>query len=350
MYGSGPYGESSTLSPPNFYSMKYQDKIYGEIKIDEPLILDLIKSPSLQRIKSISQHGYFEPYFPGTFFSRFEHSVGVFILLKKFGVSLLEQVAGLLHDVSHTVFSHVGDYIFSDGSGQKQNYQDEILKKFIENSEIPGILKKYNINCKEILDDSKFKLKEKELPDLCADRIDYFLREAKNLKRADQKEIDGFINNFEIIDNFWVFKKKDLAKKYAYLFLEINNFFWSGLETAVMLKTIGDLLKYAISKKIIIENDLFTTDEEVLSKIKKAVSKDKKLSFLLDRADNKYKYRISDKNDYDLHAWCKSRVVDPLFLENGSQKRLSETDKEFLILKEKYSKPKEYYIKFLEKR
>lgn len=330
--------------------MEYQGKIYGKTTIEDPVVLELFECPSMQRLKKVSQHGHFEVYFPGTDFSRYEHSLGVFILLKKFNASLPEQISGLLHDVSHTAFSHVADYIFSDGSGEHQNFQDDELENFIEKSEIPEILEKYGIDYKNILDDSKFPLKEKELPDLCADRIDYFLREAKNLKKASQEDIDRFLNNFEIVDNFWVFKDKEIAKKYAYLFLDINNFFWSGLETGVMFKTMGELMKYTIKSGIIKREDLFTTDKEIWEKIRPEAEKDKNLKLLLDRADNKYKYIASDKNDYDLFARCKSRVVNPLFLENGSLKRVSDTDKEFVGLKEKYSKPKEYYIKFLELR
>jgi len=330
--------------------MKYHDRIYGTIEINEPVILDLIESPSVQRMKGVDQHGYFEPYFPGTAYSRFEHSLGVFILLKKFGASLLEQIAGLIHDVSHTVFSHVADYVYSNGSGEKQNFQDEVFEEFIEKSEIPEFFKKYKINYKDILDDSRFPLKEKELPDLCADRIDYFLRESKVTNKATQKEIDEFVDNFTIIDNLWVFKDKNLAKKYAYLFLEINNWFWSGVESAVMFKSTGDLVKYAIDKKILTKEDLFTTDEAVWAKIRPAVEEDDNLKSLVDRANNKFKYKSYSRDDYDLHALCKSRVVDPLFLEDKILKRVSEIDSEFFKLKEKYSKPKEYYIKFLERK
>jgi uncharacterized protein len=330
--------------------MKYKDKIYGETEINEPIILDLIKCPSLQRMKGIDQHGYFEPYFPGTAFSRFEHSVGVFILLKKFKAPLLEQIAGLLHDVSHTAFSHVADYIFHNGSETKHTFQDDCLEEFIEKSEIPTILKKHNIDYRDVIDDSKFPLKEKELPDLCTDRIDYFLRELDATNKTSQEEINSLINNFIIINNFWVFRKKNIAQRYAYLFLKINNWFWSGLETGVMFKTTSDLVKYAIEKGIINKSDLFTTDKQVWAKILPETEKDSNLKFLVDRANNKFEYKSSNQDDYDLKVLVKSRVVDPLFLDGKNLKRVSETNIEFLKQKEKYSKPKEYFIKFLERR
>lgn len=293
--------------------MKYQDRVYGIIEINEPVILDLIEAPSIQRMKGVDQHGYFEPYFPGIAYSRFEHSLGVFGLLKKFKAPLLEQVAGLLHDISHTVFSHVADYVFRNSSGEKQNFQDDCLEEFIKKSEIPKILRKHKINYKDILDDSKFPLKEKELPDLCADRIDYFLRELKVTDKASQEEINEFLDNLTIIDNLWVFKNRQLAKKYAHLFLKINNWFWSGLETAVMFKTMGDLVKYAIDEKILTKDDLFTTDEKVWAKIKPVAAKDDNLKLLVNRANNKFEYESCSKDNYDLHVLCKSRAVDPLF-------------------------------------
>ena len=330
--------------------MFYKDKIYGEIDITEPVILDLINSLSMERLKGVSQHGHYEPYFPKTDFSRFEHSLGVFILLKKYGAPILEQIAGLLHDVSHTAFSHVADYVFHDGSGKYQNFQDEELEGFIGNSEIPGILQKYGINYREVLDDSKHPLKEKELPDLCADRIDYFLREAKNLKKASQEEVDEFLGNFMIVDGFWVFRDRALAKKYAYLFLDVNNSFWANLETGVMFKTMGELLKYAVEKKIIIREDFFRTDREVWDKIRPHQGADSHLKLLLDRADNKYEFTMGGNDNYDLHALCKSRAVDPFFISEEKLTRLSEVDKEFARMKEEASEPKEYYIKFLELR
>ena len=64
--------------------MFYEDKIYGTVEIDEQVVLDIINSPTMQRLKGIDMAGYFHPYFPGGQHSRFEHSVGVYLLLKRF--------------------------------------------------------------------------------------------------------------------------------------------------------------------------------------------------------------------------------------------------------------------------
>ncbi|MBM3255849.1 MAG: HD domain-containing protein [Candidatus Moranbacteria bacterium] len=91
--------------------MIYTDRIYGKIKITEPIILELINCPSIQRLKGIDQAGYSKPWFSGIPRTRFEHSMGVFILLKKYNACLEEQIAGLIHDASHLTFSHAKDML-----------------------------------------------------------------------------------------------------------------------------------------------------------------------------------------------------------------------------------------------
>ncbi|MBI2263045.1 HD domain-containing protein [Candidatus Berkelbacteria bacterium] len=165
--------------------MQIKDRVYGEVEISEPVLLEIINSPTLQRLKEINQAGYFEPHFSGTAHSRFEHSIGVYLLLKMYGALLEEQIAGLIHDVSHSAFSHCIDYVLDAGSEKEHNHQDNVFDEFVRKSEIPGILKKYGLDLEYILDDKNFPLKEKDLPDLCADRIDYSLRTATSFKEIE---------------------------------------------------------------------------------------------------------------------------------------------------------------------
>src|SRR3989338_5650431 len=165
--------------------MNIKDRVYGNVEISEPVLLEIINSPTLQRLKDIDQAGYFEPHFSGTRHSRFEHSVGVCSLLKNYGAPIEEQIAGLIHDVSHSAFSHCIDYVLDVGSEKEHNHQDNVFDEFVRKSEIPEILKKYNLDLDYILDDQNFPLKEKDLPDLCADRIDYSLRTATVFKEIE---------------------------------------------------------------------------------------------------------------------------------------------------------------------
>ena len=92
--------------------MQYEDELYGKVEITEPLLLDLITSDAMQRTKGVSQHGITALIGVTPPFSRFVHSVGTMLLVRRLGANVNEQVAALLHDISHTAFSHVIDFVF----------------------------------------------------------------------------------------------------------------------------------------------------------------------------------------------------------------------------------------------
>ena len=324
--------------------MLIKDRVYGEVDILEPVLIEIINSSALQRLKEIDQAGYFEPHFPGTAHSRFEHSVGVCALLKKYGAPIEEQIAGLIHDVSHSAFSHCIDYVLDVGSQKEQNHQDNIFEEFVKKSQIPAILKKYNFNLEYILNNENFPLKEKNLPDLCADRIDYSLRTALVFKEINSAEY--FLENLTAENGRWIFKNFESAEKYAELFLKINTNYYAGLPSAVMFRTVGDYLRYALLKGYILENDFYATDKIVLSKIEPYLKIDEQLRLLFDRMNNKIGFQ-NNPNEYDVEVFCKSRVVDPLCWYDGEVKRVSDIDSNWGIILKEESKPKRYFIKFV---
>jgi HD superfamily phosphohydrolase len=330
--------------------MIFQDKIYGKVKIESPLILELINSPSLQRLKDIDQVGYLPLY--QKFYSqkikkitRFEHSLGVFVLLKKFQAPFKEQIAGLLHDISHGVFSHALDYVFKEGSEKNHTFQDNIFEDFIKNSEIPSILSKYGIKLDSILNKNNLPLLERELPDLCADRIDYSLRNAICNQEATKKDIDYFLKNLLMENNLWVFKNFQSAQKYAKLFYRLNKLYYSGFPTAVMFRTVGDVLRYCLENRYLKREDLFSTEKTVLKKIKSKLNSDPKLKTLFQRMTGKIKVK-NDPQNYDVIVYCKSRIVDPLFKDRNKIKRLSQVDKNWRKILKQEVIPKKYFLKF----
>lgn len=323
----------------------YIDRAYGKVEINEPVILDLINSPFIQRLKYIDQAGFIEPYFPGRTFYRFEHSVGVYLLLKKYNASIEEQIAGLIHDVSHSVFSHCIDYILSAGSETEHNHQDNIFVNFVKETDIPQILEKYSFDINKILDDNNFPLKEKTLPDLCADRIDYALRTALVFEEKTFEEIQELLKSLSTEKNNWVFNDLNSAKDFANLFLKLNTDYFAGMESALMFRTVGDCIKYTIEQGYVSEKDLYTTDKEILTKIEGFINKDQKLKLLWDRMNNKIKTK-NDPNNYDSQVLCKSRVINPLFKEGEQIKRLSEKELNWKKVIERESCPKRYFIKF----
>lgn len=325
--------------------MDYHDAVYGPVEITEPVICDLMASRALQRLKDIDQSGYYEPHFPGISYSRFVHSVGVYLLLKKYNASLEEQIAGLIHDVSHSVFSHCIDYALDVGSQKEQNHQDNIFTAFVKKTDVSDIVSRFGFDLEYLLNDVHFPLKEAPLPDLCADRIDYSLRTAVTIREITDQEARAILTTLTVSDNRWVFQDLPSAQRYAELFLKLNTRYYASLSSAVMLWTVGDYLRHALDRGYINTDDLYTTDKLVLEKLTPFHASDERLQLLFDRMN----CRIGFKNnpiDYDAEVYCKSRVVDPLCRINGVIKKISDVDPAWAAIIERESQPKCYYITF----
>lgn len=331
--------------------MKYIDRIYGEFEITEPVILELINCPVLQRLKDIDQTGYRPLWIKpdvdtGEYdHSRFAHSLGVYLLLHKYNAPLEEQIAGLIHDVSHSAFSHCIDYILEIGSEKEHNHQDNLFDGYVRKTAIPEIIKKFSFDLEYILNDKNFPLKEKNLPDLCADRIDYSLKTAVIFGELDEQDKNYLLENLSTENNNWVFKNFESARKYAELFLKLNTVYYAGLASAVMFRAVGDCLRYALQKRYISEDDLYTTDKIAIEKVKRFLDKDGKLKLLWERMNDKVKVSNNPDN-YDTQVFCKSRVVDPLFKDNDALKRVSEAEPSWSNIIRQELKPKQYFLKF----
>jgi len=298
--------------------MIINDRVYGKVNVTSDCAIELIKSKSLQRLKGISQHGVPDDYYHINYYSRYEHSVGVMILLKLLGASEEEQIAGLLHDVSHTAFSHVIDWVFSDG--KTENYQDEHHKSFVLQSDIPDILVQHGYKTNRIVNYHLFGLLEREIPDLCADRVDYSLREFPLSK------INICVPALTTFNNKIVFKNKASAQIFADQFLkqQMNN--WGGVEAIVRYGIFSNLLKLAIEKKIIIDSDFWQDDKFVVDKLINSNNKIINATLLILK---KKPLKYSAKGIETVHK--KFRYVDPLFLSGKKLIRLSRADKKFAL-------------------
>lgn len=323
--------------------MRIHDPVYGDSEITEPVLLGIISGPTLQRLKEIDQSGYFHPHFPGSSHSRYEHSVGVCLLLKRYGASLAEQIAGLIHDVSHSAFSHCIDYVLNEGTQKTQSHQDDIHEEFVKKSEIPAVLERYGFTAEYILDDRHFPLKERDLPDLCADRIDYSLRGA--IAFGEMQSTAYFLDHLTAQEDRWIFDNFESAKKYAELFRMLNAVYYSGMPSAVMHLSVADYLRHALDKGYIAKSDLYTTDNTVLTKIEPHLKNDARLALLFERMNNRIPFE-NNQNDHHGVVFCKSRAVDPLCIHEGKVQRVSEIDTAWAALLKTESMPKQYFIKF----
>ncbi|WP_376715853.1 HD domain-containing protein [Enterococcus dispar] len=110
----------------------FRDPVHNYIHVQHQVILDLINSKEVQRLRRVKQLGTSSFTFHGAEHSRFSHSLGVYeitrricdIFQRNFSIAkignggwddnerLVALCAALLHDVGHGPFSHTFEHIF----------------------------------------------------------------------------------------------------------------------------------------------------------------------------------------------------------------------------------------------
>ena len=129
----------------------FKDPVHDYIHVRHQLILDLIDSKEVQRLRRINQLGTTQYTFHGAEHSRFAHSLGVYELARKIcdrfvrnypeewddSERLVTLCAALLHDIGHGPFSHTFEKIFNTD-------HEELTTQIIldEESEVNQILRR----------------------------------------------------------------------------------------------------------------------------------------------------------------------------------------------------------------
>ena len=124
---------------------------------DIPAFLtECMKTPILKRLKLIGMNCGCEytsfPQFAGLdSYSRYDHSIGVALIIWHFTGNRAQTIAGLLHDVASPVFSHAVD--FMHGDYLKQESTEDGTERLIAGSvELQAILRKYELTTADVCD------------------------------------------------------------------------------------------------------------------------------------------------------------------------------------------------------
>lgn len=243
--------------------IQVNDILYGNVELPA-IFKDLLQTKALKRLAGIHQSGAIFLVNPDLSHSRLEHAIGVTLLIRLLGGTELEQIAGLLHDVSHTAFSHVGDYVFEN---KEENYHEQIFVTVLSDSEIPTVLRQYGYHIDQIIE-GQFSILEQPLPALCADRLDYTLRDAVHARLISRQAAKSFLQYLCLNNGYMAVTDEAQSLWINDVFKQLNNdvfnlplYVYANQQMAVLIK---DFLKSGFLKK----EDLFKDDTFLLNKIR----------------------------------------------------------------------------------
>jgi hypothetical protein len=295
--------------------MEWQDRVYGDVSIEDPGILDLIGCGTFRRLQGVRQAGPSALAFPFKNVTRFEHSLGVFILLQRLGADRREQVAGLLHDISHTAFSHAVDFVISS---EEQDHHEQLKPLMLDRPDIVRALAGLGYQPRDFYDDSVYPLLEQPLPGLCADRLDYFLRDGLACGVVTPEATRRILVHLAVIDTQIVLTDVAVAREAAALFESMNRNWWASPTEAYIYNEFADALREGLRLGLLRLDDLMTEDELVLAKLDASGS-----PLIAGKLAAIRHFRIEALNGYAPRIIPKERWLDPPVLTAGSVARLS---------------------------
>lgn len=296
-------------------TVTFSDPVYGDVSIQHEVLQELIETYPVQRLKHINQAGP-QRFFPdGRDTTRFQHSRGVMALLRRFGAPIEEQIAGLLHDVPHTAFSHVADFVFETDDHE---YHERFMAQIVHDSRIPDIVEQHGYDIDYILDESNFGLLEQDLPDLCGDRIDYFLRD---MHAVADRDVTPLMDPLTVRDGRFVLTDMDTAEQWALQYIRMDRTCWANPREVAVFDLFADAIRRALDTGVLSESDLFGTDDEVYATL--AQSGDAFIQERLDLLQDGISVE-TDADDPDITVSTKVRYIDPPVITDNGVERVSE--------------------------
>lgn len=295
-------------------------------------LVEYASVPEMQRLKGISmisacEHTKLVPF--NFFHTRYEHSIGVALIVWNFTKDKKQTIAGLYHDIATPAFSHVVDYIHGDY--EKQESTEEFTEKIIkESKEIMDLLDQDGISIDEIKDYHLYPIADNDSPRLSADRLEYTLsdglvtQDAFSLESIDRIYKDLTILKNEDGEDEIGFRNLEIAEEYIEGATKLWHLFSGNNENGMIMQFWTNILKKMAEERFITEEDLYDySEQQIVEKIRNCP--DKNISKAFEIFANSKEIERSEteiKDKYCISVKAKKRYTNPLVQINGNAIRI----------------------------
>ncbi len=271
--------------------------------------------------------------------TRYHHSLGVALIVNHFGGTKEAVLSGLFHDVSTPCFAHSIDFL--NGDYEKQTSTEDLTTSLLKGSkELITCLSKDGVSLNSISDYSLYPLCDNPSPRLSADRLEYTLRNILYFGFSDLKTIKTLYQDLMVGENEFgemeiMFNHLEEALRFGLLSLKTSEVYVSN-EDRYAMEDLALTLKEALSKKLILPEDLMKTEKELIDKLVSS----KRGKSIWGRY-NSLKEVKEEKSPSAYQVKSKLRHINPYIQNRG---RLSDLSNEFAeklqkFLSNDFSKP-----------
>ena len=292
-----------------------------------------LETPAMSRLRGIGLFcgtDYTKLYQHRYFYSRFDHSVAVALIIWYFTGDKKQTIAGLFHDISTPVFSHSVDYM--NGDALTQTSTEEKTADMIRNSpEICSLLMRDGVNVDDVVDYHIYPIADNDSPRLSADRLEYTFSTAlvwHNLWII--TDIGAMFRDLVIQPNEsdepeLCFQSVHMAELFVHGSTAVCKAYQMN-ENKMVLSMLGDMLKLGI------EIDLFTSDElyymtetQVINRFVNAPDvRIRHTWHVFTEMEQVFGSNTKPKGCYSVHVNPKQRYINPLCLSGGRAVRVSD--------------------------
>lgn len=233
------------------------------------------ETPAMARLRDVGMNCGCEytqfPIFAGLPpYSRFDHSMGVALIVWHFTADAAQAMSGLLHDIATPVFAHVVDFLNGDHMTQEST-ESQTAERIRSSQQLGQILRKCELPFAAVADYHIYPIADNDSPKLSADRLEYTLGNGVNFGLITKAQAAAFYADLTVGTNEsgqaeLVFRTPDIGLRFAQTALKCSEIYISDADRYAM-QILSELLKQAIDGGILEEADLWQQESTVIAKL-----------------------------------------------------------------------------------
>ena len=234
-----------------------------------------MEAPCMRRLKGVGMNCGCEytsfPRFAGLLpYSRFDHSVGVGLIVWHFTHDPKQAVAGLLHDVASPVFAHVVDFLRGDYLVQEST--EEGTEAIIaQDKTLARVLTEYGLTVDDVSDYHRYPIADNDSPRLSSDRLEYTLGNLINYRIRTPEQVKAYYDDLvvsvnEAGEDELAFSTASLAADFTTASLACSGIYVSD-EDRYAMQMLSELLRFALDRGVLTDADLMTAEPAVIGKL-----------------------------------------------------------------------------------